>query len=149
MFARKKPEPPKRRNHNLSQFGLTDIPDDFDPSLGFDGGDDNENDSDLEAELAAIAGGGGKPKPKPKPKLVAPSDLDKMIADSLKDIGSDDDDDDIENDSDLLGELHEIADPVDIAQGEQDEIENVEATTKSEILQPDEPPFATFFFVQS
>ncbi|XP_073824975.1 coiled-coil and C2 domain-containing protein 1-like [Musca autumnalis] len=139
MFARKKPEPPKRRNHNLSQFGLTDIPDDFDPSLGFDGGDDNENDSDLEAELAAIAGGGGKPKPKPKPKLVAPSDLDKMIADSLKDIGSDDDDDDIENDSDLLGELHEIADPVDIAQGEQDEVENVEATTKSEILQPEEP----------
>ncbi|XP_061396144.1 coiled-coil and C2 domain-containing protein 1-like [Musca vetustissima] len=141
MFARKKPEAPKRRNHNLSQFGLTDIPDDFDPSLGFDGGDDNENDSDLEAELAAIAGGGGKPKIKPKPKatLVAPSDLDKMIADSLKDIGSDDDDDDIENDSDLLGELHEIAEPVETEQGGSEGLDTAEHTKESDVSQPSEP----------
>ncbi|KAI8126731.1 Coiled-coil and C2 domain-containing protein 1-like [Lucilia cuprina] len=111
MFSRKKPEPAKRRNHNLSQFGLTDIPDDFDPSLGFDGGDHDVNDSDLEAELAAIAGGGNraKPKPKQKPNLLPSNELDKMIADSLKDIGSDDEDDeDTENDTELLGELQGI-----------------------------------------
>uniref|UniRef100_A0A1A9WBI9 C2 domain-containing protein n=1 Tax=Glossina brevipalpis TaxID=37001 RepID=A0A1A9WBI9_9MUSC len=110
MFSRKKSEPPKRRNHNLSQFGLTEIPDDFDPSLGVSGADD-DNDSDLEAELAAIAGGDGKVKSKPKPKIMPPNDLDKMVAESLKDIGSDDDDayDDAENDPDLLGELQTIS----------------------------------------
>ncbi|KAH8319046.1 hypothetical protein KR067_005763 [Drosophila pandora] len=107
MFSRKKPEPAKRRQHDLSQFGLTEIPDDFDPSAGY--GDDDGGDSDLEAELAAIAGGGGpKPKAKPKPKLVPASDLDKMIADSLRDVSDDDDDDALENDSDLLGELSAI-----------------------------------------
>ncbi|KAL9925930.1 lethal (2) giant discs 1 isoform 2-T2 [Glossina fuscipes fuscipes] len=108
MFSRKKPEAPKKRNHNLSQFGLTEIPDDFDPSC-FSGADD-ENDSDLEAELAAIAGDDGKVRSKPKPRLMPPNDLDKMVAESLKDIGSDDDeaDDDAENDPDLLGELQTI-----------------------------------------
>uniref|UniRef100_A0A1I8MM95 C2 domain-containing protein n=1 Tax=Musca domestica TaxID=7370 RepID=A0A1I8MM95_MUSDO len=140
MFARKKPDVPKRRNHNLSQFGLTDIPDDFDPSLGFDGGDDNENDSDLEAELAAIAGGGGKPKARAKPKaaLVAPSDLDKMIADSLKDIDSEDDDD-VENDTDLLGELHEIAEPIESEQGDNEDVGNDQNTQQGVISNPDEP----------
>ncbi|XP_034666726.1 coiled-coil and C2 domain-containing protein 1-like isoform X1 [Drosophila subobscura] len=107
MFAKKKPEPAKRRQHNLAQFGLTEIPDDFDPSSGY--GDDDGGDSDLEAELAAIASGGGqRPKAKPKPKLLPPSDLDKMIADSLRDVSDDDDDENLENDSDLLGELSGI-----------------------------------------
>ncbi|XP_016978553.2 coiled-coil and C2 domain-containing protein 1-like isoform X2 [Drosophila rhopaloa] len=108
MFSRKKPEPAKRRQHDLSQFGLTEIPDDFDPSAGY--GDDDGGDSDLEAELAAIAGGGGgRPKTKPKAKLVPASDLDKMIADSLRDVSDEDDDDDsLEHDSDLLGELRGI-----------------------------------------
>nr|XP_016941400.1 coiled-coil and C2 domain-containing protein 1-like isoform X2 [Drosophila suzukii] len=107
MFSRKKPEPAKRRQHDLSQFGLTEIPDDFDPSAGY--GDDDGGDSDLEAELAAIAGGGGaRPKAKPKAKLLPASDLDKMIADSLRDVSDDDDDDNLENDSDLLGELSGI-----------------------------------------
>ncbi|KAH8412356.1 hypothetical protein KR009_001461 [Drosophila setifemur] len=107
MFSRKKPEPAKRRQHDLSQFGLTEIPDDFDPSSGY--GDDDGGDSDLEAELAAIAGGGGpKPKPKPKAKLMPSSDLDKMIADSLRDVSDDDDDENLEDDSDLLGELSGI-----------------------------------------
>ncbi|KMY89697.1 coiled-coil and C2 domain-containing protein 1-like isoform X1 [Drosophila simulans] len=107
MFSRKKPEPAKRRQHDLSQFGLTEIPDDFDPSAGY--GEDDGGDSDLEAELAAIAGGGGaKPKPKPKAKLLPASDLDKMIADSLRDVSDDDDDDNLESDPDLLGELNGI-----------------------------------------
>lgn len=59
--------------------------------------------------MAAIAGGGGrKPKPKAKPQLMPSSDLDKMIADSLRDVSDDDDDDALENDTDLLGELHGI-----------------------------------------
>ncbi|XP_053957948.1 coiled-coil and C2 domain-containing protein 1-like isoform X3 [Anastrepha ludens] len=108
MFSRKKSEPVKRRNHDLSQFGLTEIPDDFDPSGG--NGDDVYNDSDLEAELAAIAGGGGKrPVRNFQSKRQVNTDLDKMVADSLKDIGSEDEDDaDLENDTDLLGELHNI-----------------------------------------
>ncbi|XP_037810961.1 coiled-coil and C2 domain-containing protein 1-like isoform X2 [Lucilia sericata] len=137
MFSRKKSEPAKRRNHNLSQFGLTDIPDDFDPSLGFDGGDHDANDSDLEAELAAIAGGGNKTKPKPKqkPNLLPANELDKMIADSLKDIGSDDEDDeDTENDTDLLGELQGIV-------GEDLEDGNVEEDpTETSPMEPESKP---------
>ncbi|XP_013118274.1 coiled-coil and C2 domain-containing protein 1-like isoform X2 [Stomoxys calcitrans] len=139
MFSRKKPEPPKRRNHNLSQFGLTDIPDDFDPSIGVDGGDENDDDSDLEAELAAIAGG-MKPRPKPKPKatLVAPIELDNMIAESLRDVESDDGGDDLENDDELLGELQGIAGPVDM-QEEPNEAEVVEKPTPEEVQPSGEP----------
>lgn len=109
MFGRKKPEPPKRRNHDLSQFGLTEIPDDFDPTGGMD---NDGGDSDLEAELAAIVGGGGKQKAraKPKPSLIPSSDLDKMVSESLRDIGSDEDmSDDDDDNPELLGELKEIA----------------------------------------
>lgn len=79
--------------------------------MGFGGDDDGDDDSDLEAELAAITGGGGKIKPKPKPKaaLVAPSELEKMIAESLKDVVTDDEGDDVENDEELLGELQGIS----------------------------------------
>ncbi|KAH8259114.1 hypothetical protein KR038_008582 [Drosophila bunnanda] len=127
MFSKKKPEPARRRQHDLSQFGLTEIPDDFDPSAGY--GDDDGGDSDLEAELAAIAsGGGGRPKPKPKAKLVPASDLDKMIADSLRDVSDDDDDENLENDSDLLGELNGIG-GVDM---EEDEEQSPEEPAVSE-----------------
>lgn len=107
--------------------------------MGLDGGDDNDIDSDLEAELAAIAGGGGKPKPKikAKPTLVAPNDLDKMIADSLKDV-SDDDGEDVENDDELLGELQGIAGPLeseDVETGK-DDSESVPLETHES---PDEP----------
>lgn len=72
--------------------------------------DDSGGDSDLEAELAAItAGGGAKPKPQ-KPKMVVPqSDLDRMVAESLRDIGSDEELSGDEDDPDLLNELSEIA----------------------------------------
>lgn len=56
-----------------------DNPDDDDGSGG---------DSDLEAELAAITAGERKTKPKPqKPKAIPQSDLDKLVAESLRDIG--------------------------------------------------------------
>ncbi|KAM7351958.1 lethal (2) giant discs 1 isoform 1-T4 [Cochliomyia hominivorax] len=127
MFSRKEPEAAKRRNHNLSQFGLTNIPDDFDPSLGYGGTDDVDNDSDLEAELAAIAGGGNKPKSKSKPKadIIPAHELDKMIADSLKDVVSDEEDNgDEEKDTKLLEELQRIVgDEVDDEQNENNQSE--------------------------
>ncbi|XP_037960446.1 coiled-coil and C2 domain-containing protein 1-like isoform X2 [Teleopsis dalmanni] len=130
MFSRKKPEPAKNRKHDLSQFGLMEIPDDFDPSVGY--GADDGGDSDLEAELAAISSGGNKPRPKAKPKTLMPSsDLDRMIADSLKDI-SDGDDDDLETDTDLLGELENIT-GVDV---NVDMEANIVPTTTT----PEEPP---------
>ncbi|CAK1603535.1 unnamed protein product [Parnassius mnemosyne] len=93
---------------NLSQFGLLDIPD-------LDEGDEpldlSDDDVDLEAELAAISGGGGGQKRPKKPAPLPTINLDAMIAESLKDIPSDEDegsgDDD---DPELLGELRELAD---------------------------------------
>lgn len=83
------------------------------PDLENDMNNDSDNDGDenLEAELAAITAGDSEPKPKPrKPKLVVPpSELDKMIADSLKDIEPDEDID--EDDPDLLNELSAIVEP--------------------------------------
>lgn len=111
MF-RKKPEKPKR-NHagkSLSQYGLFDVPTDLD--TGLNNMDDNdEGDSDLEAELAALSGT-NEPKPKPKPvKLAVPQEeLDRMVAESLRD--EPDDEEDVsgdEDDPDLLNELQEIA----------------------------------------
>ncbi|CAH0726304.1 unnamed protein product, partial [Brenthis ino] len=93
----------KSHRGNLSQFGLIDIPDvDIDEPM-----DLSDDDIDVEAELAAISGG-RKPRPK-KPAPAAPSDLDAMIAASLKDIPSDEDVSGDEDDPDLLNELQELA----------------------------------------
>ncbi|ERL90779.1 hypothetical protein D910_08125 [Dendroctonus ponderosae] len=90
MFGRKKPERPKRdRSGNLAQFGLFDVPADFQPmggSVDSDGGD-----SDLEAELAALTGGGSH---RPQPK----KDIDAAVEDEEVD----------EDDPALLSELQEI-----------------------------------------
>lgn len=87
------------------QFGLFDVPTDLDNM-----GDDDENDSDLEAELAAITSGGGKARPKPKAKpKVEQSELDRMVAESLRDIGSDEELSGDDDDPDLLNELSAIA----------------------------------------
>lgn len=68
----------------MFQYGLFDVPDNLDHVGASDG------DSDLEAELAAIAGGGGaKARPKPKPKPIPQVDLESLVADSLRDIPSD------------------------------------------------------------
>lgn len=50
--------------------------------------DDSGGDSDFEAELAAITDGEKKTRPKPKPKAIPQNELDKMVAESLKDIGN-------------------------------------------------------------
>jgi coiled-coil and C2 domain-containing protein 1 len=97
------------------------VPDDLD-----DIGDDlSGGDSDLEAELAAITAGGGARKPRPKPKaknIVAPEDLDSMVAASLRDIGSDEELSDDDDDPDLLNELSAITgDPASVEYGPDDE----------------------------
>ncbi|KAJ8920967.1 hypothetical protein NQ315_015761 [Exocentrus adspersus] len=110
MFARKKAKP--KRDHSgkkLSQYGLFDIPTNFDTGLN-NADDDDEGDSDLEAELAALSGEGGSASaPKRPPRKVIPQhQLDAMVADSLKDVPSDEELSVDENDPELLGELGEL-----------------------------------------
>ncbi|CAH1985151.1 unnamed protein product [Acanthoscelides obtectus] len=114
MFNKKKERP--KRDHsgkNLSQYGLFDIPADFNTGLGNDSFDDDAGDSDLEAELAALSSDNGPSRPqrkKPAKKIIPQGELDAMVADTVK--GADEDDDDIsvdEDDPELLGELNEIA----------------------------------------
>ncbi|KPI98531.1 hypothetical protein RR46_03683 [Papilio xuthus] len=97
-------KPSSGKKSNLSQFGLLDIPD-------FDDGDEpldlSDDDIDLEAELAAISGGGARRPKKPAPMPAA--NLDAMIAESLKDIPSDDEGSGDDDDPDLLSELKELA----------------------------------------
>lgn len=92
------------------QYGLFEIPSDI--GINNENDDDDENESDLEAELANLTSGDApKLRPKPKPKSqVTQSDLDKMVAESLKDIGSDDELSDGDNDPDLLNELATMSD---------------------------------------
>nr|XP_022918739.1 coiled-coil and C2 domain-containing protein 1-like isoform X1 [Onthophagus taurus] len=105
MFGKKKATP--KRDHsgkNLSQYGLFDVP----TNLSFENDDDiDEGDSDLEAELAALSGG-GKPKKPPRKKHVPQADLDSMVAESMKDIPSDEELSGDEDDPDLLNELSEL-----------------------------------------
>lgn len=66
------------------QFGIFDVPDLDNPD-----DDDSGGDSDFEAELAAITAGekNEEKKSKPKPKVIPQADLDKLVAESLRDIG--------------------------------------------------------------
>ncbi|XP_026324439.1 coiled-coil and C2 domain-containing protein 1-like isoform X2 [Hyposmocoma kahamanoa] len=102
MFG-KKPNSGKRSG-NLAQYGLIDIPDFENEDEPMDLSDD---DIDLEAELAAIEGAPKKTRPR-KPAPVASGNLDAMIAQSLKDVPSDEDTSGDENDPDLLNELKEL-----------------------------------------
>ncbi|EAT43762.1 AAEL004802-PB [Aedes aegypti] len=110
----KKPAAPKRdKKRDASEFGLFGIGDDM-VGIGDDDDDMDGDDGDLEAELAAIASGSGsgkksRPKPKPKGNIVAPEALDAMVAASLRDVGSDEELSDDDDDPDLLSELAEIS----------------------------------------
>lgn len=115
------------------QFGIFDVPTD----ISLDGGaDDDDTDSDMEAELAAITAGSAQPRRRPqaKPQNLA-VDLDRMVADSLRDIDLDDDDDVDEDDPDLLNELSEIIEPEetqpDLAPAPQKQTNAILPTTNS------------------
>ena len=75
--AEDKPARERKPRGNLPLIGM-DLDDDV---------DNNEDDGDLEKELAALMGGGGRTKPKQlKKKQVVPAeDLDRMVADCMKD----------------------------------------------------------------
>ncbi|XP_035898568.1 coiled-coil and C2 domain-containing protein 1-like isoform X1 [Anopheles stephensi] len=114
MFGFSKPTPPKReRKRDPAEFGIFGLSNDI-PGLDDEADDASDADDDaLEAELAAITAGlAGVRKAKPKPKakgIVAPQELDAMVAASLRDVGSDDDaSDGDDDDSDLLDELSAI-----------------------------------------
>lgn len=57
------------------------------PDLDNTQDDDSASDSDYEAELAAITAGEKRTEKRPKPKVIPQADLDKLVADSLRDIG--------------------------------------------------------------
>ncbi|XP_044266169.1 coiled-coil and C2 domain-containing protein 1-like isoform X2 [Tribolium madens] len=112
MFGAKNSEKTKRDHsgRNLSQYGLFDVSADFNLEGGLmDAGVENEHDSDLEAELAALTqGSGGKPKRPPR-KKVPDADLDAMVAESMKDVPSDEELSGDDDDPELLNELSNIA----------------------------------------
>ncbi|XP_055377305.1 coiled-coil and C2 domain-containing protein 1-like [Condylostylus longicornis] len=109
---------------DLSQFGL----------IGSNQ-DDDDNDSDLEAELAALTSGQSKsPAKKPKTKsVVKQSELDRMVAESLKDI-NDDDISDGDDDPNLLNELQELT-------GDDVETEEIEESQNQEEIEDSSPKF--------
>lgn len=76
--------------------------------------DDDDDDEDLEAELLALTSDqNSKPNKPPRRKPAVPAaNLDRMIADSLKDIPSDEDLSGDDDDPDLLNELSMITDNV-------------------------------------
>lgn len=86
----------------------------MDDPENMDDDDGDAGDSDLEAELAAITSDGGgraksSAKSEKKPTMVLPlGDLDKMVAESLRDIGSDEELSGDDDDPDLLNELSEL-----------------------------------------
>ncbi|KFP44159.1 Coiled-coil and C2 domain-containing protein 1B, partial [Chlamydotis macqueenii] len=87
---------------------------DFNPEEMLLGAEEGGDDGDLEAELAAITGAKVREgKPKPKGKTPLPMDhIEKMAAECMKDLNEDEeeeaDDEDLEKDTDLLAELHEV-----------------------------------------
>ncbi|CAB0009523.1 unnamed protein product [Nesidiocoris tenuis] len=99
---------PRQKNRDASQIGIFAVPD-LDADLG--GDDDLDDDEDLEAELNAILAS-GPPKPKPKKSLPQPAptvNLDKMVAESMRDIPSDEDLSGDEDDPALLAELQAVS----------------------------------------
>ncbi|XP_026746942.1 coiled-coil and C2 domain-containing protein 1-like isoform X2 [Trichoplusia ni] len=98
--------PHSGKKTNLSQFGLIDIPDLNDDDEPLDLSDD---DIDLEAELAAISGGQQRRRPKKPPPTTSAVNLDAMIAESLKDIPSNDEASGDDDDPDLLNELQALS----------------------------------------
>ncbi|PSN49772.1 Coiled-coil and C2 domain-containing-like protein 1 [Blattella germanica] len=104
MFGRKKEEKRRaNRGGGLSQFGLFDLPNNFDNvdmMGGIDADEDDEDDDALEAELLALTSGKAPTRPK---RVRQPAvNLDAMVAESMKDIPSDEELSGDENDPELL-----------------------------------------------
>ncbi|XP_047479024.1 coiled-coil and C2 domain-containing protein 1-like isoform X2 [Penaeus chinensis] len=92
-----------RKGGNLSQFGLMEVPDMDNLTIG---ADDDDDDGDLEAELLALTGGERKPKKAPK-KIVSPHELDKMVNECMREDYDDELSD--EDDPELMAELSALS----------------------------------------
>ncbi|XP_076249320.1 lethal (2) giant discs 1 isoform X2 [Calliopsis andreniformis] len=107
MFGKK--EKTKRQTRpagSLAQFGIFEVPESID-DLGKNFMDNDDDDDDLEAELAALTAGDDiRPKRRAPRKPGTDANLDKMIAESLKD--PDEEVSDGEDDPELLSELQMI-----------------------------------------
>ncbi|XP_043263034.1 coiled-coil and C2 domain-containing protein 1-like isoform X2 [Colletes gigas] len=110
MFAKK--EKPKRQTRtaaSLAQYGIFEVPESLN-DLGNNFMKDDDNDDDLEAELAALTASdnvGQNPRRKAPRKPVSDTNLDAMVAESMRDI-QDEDISDEDDDPELLSELRMI-----------------------------------------
>lgn len=104
----KRGKPKRKADSTLAQFGIFDIPDINDMGEDDDGDDDEGNDGDLEAELQALLSGKApqrKPRQPPKKEPPTMMDVEKMAAECMKETASDDDDENLSGDEDLMAEL--------------------------------------------
>ncbi|XP_045472009.1 coiled-coil and C2 domain-containing protein 1-like isoform X5 [Harmonia axyridis] len=106
-----------KRGGGKKPNGLFNI--DFDTGVN---ADIDENDSDLEAELMALAGNNAVKRPQRK-KPIPQKNFDAMVAESMKDVPSDDDISVDENDPDLLSELNEIVGEDEVEDSSPPEVE--------------------------
>lgn len=130
MFGKKeKPKRPTRPAGSLAQFGIFEVPENFD-DLSNHFMDNDDIDDDLEAELAALTAGDDISR-KPRhsaPRKPAPN-LDTMIAESLKD--PDEEVSDGDDDPELLSELkmitgNETPEKTSLVEEESSEAVNIE-----------------------
>jgi len=105
-FGSKKPAENGAKKRNLAQLGFLDMG--LGNQLDLDQiGDMEDDDDDLEAELAALTvGSSSKPK-KGRKQLVSEKELNEMVSHSLKDIPSDAEVSDIDDDE-VEGELNDL-----------------------------------------
>uniref|UniRef100_A0A8D0L9A9 Coiled-coil and C2 domain containing 1B n=1 Tax=Sphenodon punctatus TaxID=8508 RepID=A0A8D0L9A9_SPHPU len=110
MLGRRPRKIPQAKGQGVAAAKQLGLFVDFNPEemlLDMEDGGDAE---DLEAELAAITGGGASEgKPKPKGKTPLPMDhIEKMAAECMKDLNEEEEDEGLEDDTDLLAELQEV-----------------------------------------
>ncbi|KAM9280637.1 coiled-coil and C2 domain-containing protein 1B isoform 2-T3 [Cariama cristata] len=108
MLGRRPKKSPQAKGQGAAVAKQLGLFVDFNPEEVLLGAEEGEDDGDLEAELAAITGAKVKEgKSKPKGKTLLPMDhTEKMIAECMKDLNEDEedeaDDEDLEKDTDLL-----------------------------------------------
>ncbi|XP_012528243.1 coiled-coil and C2 domain-containing protein 1-like isoform X2 [Monomorium pharaonis] len=110
MFSKKKESRQSRPVGSLEQYGIFEVPD-----LNIDNIDDmkdDDNDESLEAELAALAAGndtGYKSRRSAAHKTTTNVNLDEMVTDCTKDINSDEEPSEGDDDPALMKELQMLA----------------------------------------
>jgi len=107
-FGQKKsaPKPPSGAKRNLAQLGFLDMG--AGNQFGVDQDDNtDDDDDDLEAELAALTVGITKKPKRGRKQVVSEQELNKMVAHSLKDIPSDAEISDIDDDE-VEDELNDL-----------------------------------------